>query len=332
MFGSKKAADPYGPLSGFRPSGFTGGGLSATSDGMGGYSVSPTADRLALVDRIATQLGLQANEVAALRAGAGPEFEALRERLRTGVAALRAQNAADTTGLLDRNARETAAIRDRIAPGMSELRRVRLQEIEDARNRAVGNLRENMQQRRVLGSSFGQDALARAELEFGGAKERAAAESTLAEIEATRALDREAFNTDAGLMARRFGVDAELFNAAQSGDANLFLQKLEGMTGLINQEFTARRGQFQVALDDLNLQADIASKLAAGASTQLGAMARLEAELRAKEAAGEGKFFGMLGGKFGDAVGGKAGSWLEGLFKGGFGGGQLAGGDMGAFI
>lgn len=140
-------------------------------------------------------------------------------------------------------------LRARLAPGMSDLRTARLAEVENARTNAIGNLRENMARRRVLGSSFGQDALTRAEAEFGQQKDRVAAES--------------------------------------------LLQEIEGTQQLINQEFEARRGQFQTGLQELNLQADIASKLAAGATAQMGANARLEAELRSKEAAGAGKFFGQ---------------------------------------
>lgn len=141
-----------------------------------------------------------------------------------------------------------AGLRGRVTPGFSDLRTARLQEIEDARKAAIGNLRENMARRRVQGSSFGQDALARAELEFGKAREATAAES--------------------------------------------FLQELDATNQLIQQEFSARRGAFEAGLNDLNLQAVVATKLAAGASAQLGANARLEAELAAKEQAGRGKFFG----------------------------------------
>lgn len=140
-------------------------------------------------------------------------------------------------------------LRARLAPGFSDLRASRLAEVENARTNAIGNLRENMARRRVLGSSFGQDALTRAEVEFGQQRDKVAAES--------------------------------------------LLQEIEGTQMLINQEFEARRGQFQTGLDELNLQADIATKLAAGATAQMGANARLEAELKAKEAAGAGRFFGQ---------------------------------------
>jgi hypothetical protein len=158
-------------------------------------------------------------------------------------------------------------LRARVAPGISELRASRLSEIENARQSAIGNLRENLQRRRVMGSSFGNDALTRAETEFAGQRDRVAAES--------------------------------------------FLQELEASNQLINQEFTARRQQFQTGLDELNLQADIATKLAGNATTQMGANARLQAELDAKSAAGAGKFFGETMQPFTKQLG----ETLGGLFK-----------------
>lgn len=171
------------------------------------------------------------------------------------------------------------ALRQGVAPGISNMRAARLAEIEDARNNAIGTLRENLQRRRVLGSSFGNDALARAEAEFGGARERVAAES--------------------------------------------FLQELEATNNLLTQEAGARRQQFQTGLDELNLEADMAAKLAGKSTEQLGANARLIAQMNAQEAAGQGKFFGQLMQPVGDALGkgiGKSvGGWFNGLSGSSFG-------------
>lgn len=175
----------------------------------------------------------------------------------------------DTFGGL---AAELGGQRARVAPGVSDLRAARLGEVESARQQSIGNLRENLQRRRVLGSSFGQDALTRAESEFAGQKDRVAAES--------------------------------------------FMQEFEMTNQLINQQFAAQRQQFQVALDDLNLQADLAAKLSGVATKTMGDNAQFLSALNAKEAAGQGKFFGDLiqpvasaGGK---AIGGSAGSWFSG--------------------
>ena len=57
-------------------------------------------------------------------------------------------------------------LRGTLTPGFSDLREARLNQVENARTRAVGNLRDSLARRRVLGSSFGDDQLIRAELEF----------------------------------------------------------------------------------------------------------------------------------------------------------------------
>lgn len=142
-----------------------------------------------------------------------------------------------------------AQLRDMVTPGIGGLTKSRLEQIENARLAATGNLRDNLARRRVLGSSFGQDALARAELEFGKEKERVAAES--------------------------------------------FLQELEATTQLVQQEFTARRDEFQTQLTELNLEATLASTLSTKATDALARNAQVESLLNAQEAEGLGKFFGQ---------------------------------------
>jgi len=186
-------------------------------------------------------------------------------------------NVADTFGNLSG---ELGLLRSKVAPGISELRASRLGEIENARTRAIGDLRENLQRRRVLGSSFGADAISRAESEFAGQREKVAAESTLQELEATN--------------------------------------------NLIQQQFTAQRAQFQTGLDELNLQASIATGLATKATDTLSANARFEAALASQEAAAAGKFFGQTFQPVAAAAGKAAGNLFS---SGGFGsgGGSLTG-------
>ena len=61
---------------------------------------------------------------------------------------------------------------------------VRSRAVENRRTAAIGNLRENLARRRLLGSSFGEDALARAEREFA----QEAGEAALQEIQDNVAL------------------------------------------------------------------------------------------------------------------------------------------------
>lgn len=145
-----------------------------------------------------------------------------------------------------------------VAPGFGNLTNAAVTSIQNARSAAIGNLRDNLQRRSVLGSSFGQDALARAETEFGQQE-----------------------------------------NAARS---QAFLQELDMTNQLTQQQFNAARGQFQTGLDELNLEANAGVQLASQATAQLGANARLQAQLDAYAQQGAGKFFGQAFQPFGTAV------------------------------
>jgi hypothetical protein len=174
--------------------------------------------------------------------------------------------------LFPQQAAEIAALKQKVAPGMSDLRLSRFAELEANRSRAIGNLRDNLAQRRVLGSSFAQNTLATAESEFAMQKDKVAAESFMTEIEMTNQL--------------------------------------------VNQEFDLRRGEFQTALDELNLEADVAAKLSGQITELMAASARYKAQtvaslatgggqinasaqanynsLQAQAEAGQGKFIGEL--------------------------------------
>ena len=89
-------------------------------------------------------------------------------------------------------------LRGTLTPGYSQLREAASREVSNARTRGIGNLRENLARRRVLGSSFGEDALARAEAEFGDLAARTQTQSFLAELEANlkvSAFEFEQINT-----------------------------------------------------------------------------------------------------------------------------------------
>ena len=99
---------------------------------------------------------------------ANPQRQALVERL---------------AGSLGIRADELDSLRARVAPGASEFRRAALNRIGINRERAVGNLRENLARRRVSGSSFALDAETRLRNEFATTEAEIAAQSTLQEID-----------------------------------------------------------------------------------------------------------------------------------------------------
>lgn len=180
---------------------------------------------------------------------------------------------------------ELAGLRSTVAPGFSDFRTAALRDIEDTRKQSIGNLRENLQRRRVLGSSFGQDAASRTDAEFAKQK---------AETEATS-----------------------------------YLQELEASHQLLQDEFTARRGQFQTGLDEMNLEASIAASLAGKATDALSKNAQIEAQLNARAREGSGKLFGQVMQPVADAAGrffggGSSGRSLSSLLALGSGSGPIA--------
>jgi len=74
---------------------------------------------------------------------------------------------------------------DRVRPGFGELTRTTVDAIRRAGTRSVGNLREELSKRRVVGSSFAQREIAGVEAEFGELEKKARAESKIAELDMT---------------------------------------------------------------------------------------------------------------------------------------------------
>jgi hypothetical protein len=141
-------------------------------------------------------------------------------------------------------------IRSQVKPGMSQLRDVRLAEVRNAQTRAIGDLRENLAARRVMGSSFATDALARAEAEFVQRRDYIAAES--------------------------------------------FMQELEMTHGLLNEEFEVSRGAFETRLTEMNIQAELAAKLAQGATAALASLTTAQMDFEMKKRDSAGSYYGKI--------------------------------------
>jgi len=137
---------------------------------------------------------------------------------------------------------EADAIQRLGGEGVEGLRSLRLREADDARTRAIGNLRENLARRRVLGSSFGQDAVSRLEVEAGRERERIQAESALQSL-ALKERESE---------RRRSAVQAQLEDLNTAADiglklsttANAQLRENAQIIAQLNARGAAGAGQF----------------------------------------------------------------------------------------
>lgn len=81
-----------------------------------------------------------------------------------------------------------------VAPGYNDLLKARLTQVNNSRDAAIGNLRQNLDSRRVLGSSFGQDTLTRADAEFSQQRDAITADNFLKSLDASNALITQQYN------------------------------------------------------------------------------------------------------------------------------------------
>ena len=184
------------------------------------------------------------------------------------------------SGATSTNLNDLAIQRRNISSGFGEINDAnsglltqRIRRIQDASRASLSNLRDNLARRGISGSSFATDSLARAEAEFTRQEDLARAEN------------------------------------AQLRAQNV-LAEIEAQTNLINQQFTARVGQFSAFIDQANFESGIGSQITSGVTTALQNSASTLAELRSQEAAGRGRFFQPVV----DAIGSSVSQGVQNLF------------------
>lgn len=170
-------------------------------------------------------------------------------------------------------ASDIAGIRSQWAPGSSALRSSLMTSLQNNRTQALGNLRDNLAQRRILGSSFAQDSLARADQEYQQ-------------------------------------------NIKQIQDQT-FLQELQANQQLIQQQYTAARGQFQTHLDEMNLEAGLAADLSGKANSALASAASTQAQLDMQARTSNANSMNSAAGGFGKFLGSTFGGGISDLLSGG---------------
>lgn len=111
----------------------------------------------------------------------------------------------------------------RLAPGFSDLRKAGLAQLDNSRTRTIGDLRDDLARRRVLGSSFANDTITRAESEFGQQRAQFEAQTLMQEIDATVNLINQqsqisltAISQDIAAQASLADIGASLVTGVQS--------------------------------------------------------------------------------------------------------------------
>lgn len=168
-------------------------------------------------------------------------------------------------------------LRQSVQPGFSQLRRAGLNQLNTQQQATTSNLRDNLAQRRILGSSFAQSSLSQNDAEFAQQKANFVAQSYLQEVQTSNQLIQEQYQ--AATQQYSVGINQMNFD-----------------TGIAAQ---------------LTSQATQASASVAEAQAKLDAQtAQFNATQKANADAGVGKLIGTLGGAAIGAFGGPAGSAL----------------------
>jgi hypothetical protein len=142
------------------------------------------------------------------------------------------QEQAEFANRFGRGLRDIDALRSEVRPGFGRFTDAAVRSIRNARRSALGDIRDQLARRRVLGSSFGQDAVARASAEFGLAEDKARAGALLNEIAtSSQLLEKESQQIFAGVQRELAelqiakGMAADFGRMIQAGTQ--FEQKLE---------------------------------------------------------------------------------------------------------
>lgn len=141
---------------------------------------------------------------------------------------------------------ETGALRSTVAPGFNSLLAARLNDLNDMSRSAIGNLRENLSARRVLGSSFGQDTLTRANAEFSKQRDAVVADNFLKSLDANNKLlvqQYDAYNKQFQTKLSELNLEAGIASNLSSTTAQILAQNAQTQAKINQQdaEFNAKQ-------------------------------------------------------------------------------------------
>lgn len=139
--------------------------------------------------------------------------------------------------LLTENLAGLTDLQGQVNPAFGRLTQAARESVENARSRAVGNLRDTLARRRLTGSSFGDNAVIQAEREFAQADNEAQAKSIIQEI----ALSSELIDRKSALMQQEVNNSLNELNIAAGVGAN-FAQSIQSQNQ-IDKMFAAQEAQ-----------------------------------------------------------------------------------------
>lgn len=325
------------------------GQIAAGRSALGGISGNIAANRSSL-SAIQSRSGQLLEDVRQFSGGfgaGGDQFGSIANRF----GALSGQAAGVDTGRLGEVASDIAGLRGQLVPGFGALSQARQQAIRNQQAVSVGNLRESLSRRGVLGSSFAADALSRVELDFAQQEGLAGAEAFIQEAALTGDLARlesDILNsqisqslakltlsgqlTEGQLQSVRDQVSTALSEATIKGQLfeleggvleqqarNVFISMglNEQEAGLFSQELASLTSEATVVAQTFNQMLNalaVSGNIANGVSAIVADIAKNEALLQIEAAKSKGDAISGLGELF---SGVSAGDVIGSIFGGG---------------
>lgn len=197
----------------------------------------------------------------------------------------RAGQVSGLQGAFQTTADQLGGLASQWAPGASALRAAHLTDLSNQQHGAISNLRQNLQNRRVLGSSFAQNQLDSTDLAYQQQRDQTQAQDYQTELQNTASLVQAQGQASQGVYQTAIN------------ESNLEA----GVGGALQQEASS------AALSAAEAKAQILGGIAQGAQAQEGQNQRTAAQLDQSEASGLGSLFGTvlgLGTGKGTTVGG----------------------------
>ena len=129
---------------------------------------------------------------------------------------------------------ELSALQPLVEPGFGRLTQAGINAVRDARRASMGDLRQNLARRRVLGSSFGADDISRTNAEFAKKENEFASQAFTQEL----ALSNELINQKAIASANEFLTGLKQVNI----ESNMATQLASGVTSVLSNNANAIAG------------------------------------------------------------------------------------------
>lgn len=207
-------------------------------------------------------------------------------------------------------AQDIAGLRQQWAPGASQLLQTQLTNLQNNRTQALGDLRSNLAQRRVLGSSFAQNSLANADQTYQQQQQSVIAQTYMQELQAQQQLSQQQYAAARG----QFQTGLDEMNLEAGVAQQLTSQATSALT-------SAAQTQAQLDLQAQTTNANNTMKTLGGIGSLIGLGI-------GGGFGGLGGFFGMSSPSFGggsvltgDAYGGSSSNPLPGLTAADYGAG-----------